>query len=363
MQNSPHYSQTQARALLGSLPACRLHKGVEQGPHFVGRDAHARILDLKVKRAPTLRPPNAQDNAPLLREFDAVAQQVDQDLAQLALIQAHVLGDVLRPLHEQGQSLVRGSQAKHLFQAGEHVMQVKALLVQLGAPGLDLGQFQDVVDQAQQVLAAPANDRQVLLLLGDLKIKNLNMGFAAYWEDAGYVGLLPLLLAIGAVSALRRKGADTKEWRASTVFWMVAVVLSLVLALGRYTPVFPFLFRYVPTFDLFQAPARWLAVTTVALAALAAMGAHRWPAGRLRQRRGALGIVFGIALLIAGLAAPRLASHKFLETFGSATLRLGVMLFVYGILVLVWREKAWWRVVVGAFVAFDLLLVGMTTAV
>jgi hypothetical protein len=186
------------------------------------------------------------------------------------------------------------------------------------------------------------------------------MGFATYWEDAGYVGLLPLLLAIGAVSALGRKGTDTKAHRAATVFWLLAAVLSLVLALGRHTPVFPFLFRYVPTFDLFQAPARWLAVTTVALAALAAIGAHRWPAGRLRQRRGALGVVFGIALLIAGFAAPRLASHKFLETFGAATLRLGLMLVVYGILVLVWREKAWWRVVVGAFIALDLLLVGWT---
>ncbi|RLC62076.1 MAG: hypothetical protein DRI80_07285, partial [Chloroflexota bacterium] len=53
-------------------------------------------------------------------------------------------------------------------------------------------------------------------------------------------------------------------------------VIALVLALGKNTPVFPFLFRHVPGFNLFQAPARWLAVTDVALAALAALGAQWW---------------------------------------------------------------------------------------
>jgi hypothetical protein len=182
-------------------------------------------------------------------------------------------------------------------------------------------------------------------------------GYASYWEDAGYVGLLPLLLAVGAILALRRKGSAAPR-RAETVFWLSVAVLSLVLAFGDNTPVFPFLFLHAPTFDLFQAPARWLALTTMALAALAAMGAHRWPAGRFRQQRGALGIVFGVSLLIAGLLAPRVASHQLLDAFGAATLRLGVSLAVVGLLMLLWREKAWWRVAVGVFVVLDLLLFG-----
>jgi hypothetical protein len=88
------------------------------------------------------------------------------------------------------------------------------------------------------------------------------------------------------------------------------------------------------------------------------MGAHRWPAGRFRQQRGALGIVFGVSLLIAGLLAPRVASHQLLDAFGAATLRLGVSLAVVGLLMLLWREKAWWRVAVGVFVVLDLLLFG-----
>jgi hypothetical protein len=191
-------------------------------------------------------------------------------------------------------------------------------------------------------------------------------GYATYWEDAGYVGLLPLLLAVGAVLALRRRDREGMPRRGATVFWLSAAVLALVLALGDNTPVFPFLFRYVPTFSLFQAPARWLAVTTVSLASLAAIGAHTWPAGRFRQRRGALGIVFGVAQLIAGLAAPHVASHQLLEAFGAATLRLGLGLIAVGVLILAWREKAvrqargraWWRMAVAVFVTLDLLLFG-----
>jgi hypothetical protein len=188
-------------------------------------------------------------------------------------------------------------------------------------------------------------------------------GYGTYWEDAGYVGVLPLLLAVGAV-ARRSKGTEgvgRQKW-----FWVICAVVALVLALGKNTPVFPFLFRYVPTFDLFQAPARWLAITTIALAALASLAAQRWPAGRFRPRRGALGIVFGGALIIAGLAAPYLAPDERVSTFSVATLRLGVLLAVMGGLILSWHEKAvrqahgraWWRVAVVAFVVLDLLLFG-----
>jgi hypothetical protein len=188
-------------------------------------------------------------------------------------------------------------------------------------------------------------------------------GYNTYWEDTAYVGLLPLLLAAGVTFRVvfRRTRGPEKQVFAEAVmarFWVVCAIVALVLALGQNTPIFPFLFRYVPSFDLFQAPARWLAVTTVALAALAGLAAQRWPAGRFRQRRGALGIVFGGAFLIAGLAAPLLIPDERLVTFGAATLRLGVTLVGVGLLVLLWQEKPRWRVAVVGFVFLDLLLFG-----
>jgi len=195
-------------------------------------------------------------------------------------------------------------------------------------------------------------------------------GYATYWEDAGYVGVLPLLLAVGAVLGRKRreKGSRLQPRRSpsQTWFWTLSAALGLILALGKNTPVFPFLFRHVPGFDLFQAPARWLAVTTIALAALAALGAQGWPKGRSARRRGALWVALGAALITGGLATPHLVPGV-RRTFGSATARLGVALAVSGLLVLLRREaiirfgecgEAGWQAAAAAFVGLDLLLLG-----
>jgi hypothetical protein len=180
-------------------------------------------------------------------------------------------------------------------------------------------------------------------------------GYPNYWEGAGYMGVLPLLLAVEAVLGWKRAGQRARS--SGIWFWVFVTAIALVLALGQYTPVFPFLFRHVPTFSLFQAPARWLALTTVALAALSALGARQWPCGRRGQRRGRLAAVVGMALLLGGLAAPRLA-RGVSATFGPATARLGLFLAVAGVLALLRRDRPWWRAAVVGFVAFDLLLFG-----
>jgi hypothetical protein len=209
-------------------------------------------------------------------------------------------------------------------------------------------------------------------------------GYATYWEDAAHVGLLPLLLAIGAViQAVGAEAAGSRKWEAGsrecetgrtgsvsylassasrstrslTGFWAVSAAMALVLALGRNTPVFPFLFRHVPGFDLFRAPARWLAVTTIALAALAGIGAQRWPSGHRGHRVGALAATVGGALLIGGLAAPRMISD-IPSTFGPATVRLGSTMILAGALALLRRDTGWWQATVATFVAVDLLTVG-----
>ena len=208
-------------------------------------------------------------------------------------------------------------------------------------------------------------------------------GYATYWEDAAYVGVLPLLLAVDAALSRSRKHGREKAKVGLARFWATCAVIALVLALGKNTPVFPFLFHHIPSFRLFQAPARWLAVTTIALAALAALGTQWWSVDHPGQRRGIAGLVAGLALLIGGLAAPRLVPG-IKPTFGPATARLGGTLAVAGTLVVLrsnstvqhsasranlpvrpqaenrtkLRAPTWWQAAVGAFVALDLLLSG-----
>jgi hypothetical protein len=112
-------------------------------------------------------------------------------------------------------------------------------------------------------------------------------GYASYWEDAIYVGLLPVLLAFGAIlgGIFRSKKSRLRDpfWQRPVVISMALVILaSILLALGQNTPLFPWLYDNVPTFSMFQAPARFLIWSVFALALLAGLGAQRWcrPSGR-----------------------------------------------------------------------------------
>jgi len=182
-------------------------------------------------------------------------------------------------------------------------------------------------------------------------------GYANYWEDALYIGLLPLLLALGAVGRLRHGG----RWRDMVSFWLLVAGGSLLLALGGNTPIFPWLFDHAPTFNWFQAPARWLALTTVALAALAGIGAQEWRWRRADRRRGGLGVSLGLAVVLGGLAAPRLMPGV-RSTFGPATVRLGLALTMTGGLALLRRrgggDHPWWRMAAVGFLLLDLLTFG-----
>ena len=190
-------------------------------------------------------------------------------------------------------------------------------------------------------------------------------GYATYWEDAAYVGLLPLLLAIGAaVRVVRGRPPETvteipalEGSRSLAAFWAASATVGILLALGKNTPIFPFLSRHIPAFPLFHAPARWLALTTVALSALAAIGAQRSTQGRGGGSQGALAAVVGGALLIGGLVAPRVVPH-IPPTFGPATARLGALLVLVGALALLRRRALWWQAAVVFLIAVDVLTIG-----
>ena len=84
-----------------------------------------------------------------------------------------------------------------------------------------------------------------------------------------YVAFLPLTaLALAVVGAW--------GWRRDRAVrpWVALVVITFILALGRFTPIYYLLGR-LPGFDLFRAPARWLAVAALGLALLAGYGWQR----------------------------------------------------------------------------------------
>lgn len=93
-------------------------------------------------------------------------------------------------------------------------------------------------------------------------------GPSGYWGpwprvEVGYVGILALLLA-GLALLLRRDNV--------TRFLALLAVLALFLALGNFTILHGWLYRFVPGFNMIRAPARFIYLLDFALAALAALG-------------------------------------------------------------------------------------------
>jgi hypothetical protein len=157
-------------------------------------------------------------------------------------------------------------------------------------------------------------------------------GYANFWEDAIYVGLLPLILAVTAVAGrVRRRGIPGFPYG----YLLALAGIAAVLGMGSWTPVFPFLFKYIPTFNLFQAPARILIAVAFALCLLAAAGAEAWARAQEAATRGPanLGVV-AAAMTIAGIGA---VSLKFIRpTYSTSILVAGAI----GILIAcVWRLK------------------------
>lgn len=210
-------------------------------------------------------------------------------------------------------------------------------------------------------------------------------GYGHYFEDNGYVGLLPLILAGLAVAGwLRNKRTGRGSGQASTgsgcprnptdgavPFLLVMAAVALVLALGENTPLYPLVFRYVPGFGAFQAPTRFLYLYTFAVATLAGIGADSFHLSYPTQYASRLALAGGTALaILAWIAYRQLPALQ--PTFTRSTaLSSGLLALSAGTLLLRGRDagadprvarsplpRRWWPAVVIGLVAGDLLFFG-----
>lgn len=146
-----------------------------------------------------------------------------------------------------------------------------------------------------------------------------------------FAGSLPALLAWWGVVGGRafRPGA-----RAFTV---VAIAAALY-AVGRYTPVFPFLYRHVPGVDLFRRPVGGTFIFGLALAYLTGWLATTWVREGLRPlSRPAL--LLGAAVL-TGLLVWAIAFSARTGHAGDAARQIALALPIYGGLILLARWPA-----------------------
>ncbi len=196
-------------------------------------------------------------------------------------------------------------------------------------------------------------------------------GFGAYWEDAIYIGLFPFLLALRSIGLIfvSKSASDKDSDRRKMVrfLWVVALV-AVTLSLGRNTPIFPWLYRNVPTFDMFQAPTRWMFLAVFSLAMLAGFEAHSWqcPIGNQRKRfkmLSAAGVAISMGTLLGRFFLPQIE-----KTFIQSFMLLGVWLFSGSLVALLTpaeavfnRKQTMWNMIAVSVIILDLWIANIST--
>ncbi|MDX2288177.1 MAG: YfhO family protein [Hyphomicrobiaceae bacterium] len=121
-----------------------------------------------------------------------------------------------------------------------------------------------------------------------------------------FVGAVPVavLLVLGICrGGLLRQGART---------WTAILVLALLFSLGRYTPLFPFVFEHVPGFSYFRRPVDGLFIVGLAIAVLAGhlTNTHvRHDPSTFNRGAAAIVAMAAIGLLVSGISLAQLTGH------------------------------------------------------
>jgi hypothetical protein len=181
--------------------------------------------------------------------------------------------DPARPALGRGQGLAT---AARLFAAG--VLATGLAGAQL-VPSIELAweshrRFGFDLKQAMAFPASPWSSLQFLLPFanGDPGRDDFRLS-GLFWEQHGYLGLVPFVLALTTLADLRRDRTVRLLWGIAGVSWL--------LVLGPHTPLFPLAFRLLPGLRYFRFPTRFLLLVELSLALLAAIGL-----GRLVRRVG-----------------------------------------------------------------------------
>lgn len=139
----------------------------------------------------------------------------------------------------------------------------------------------------REVVSFSLRPRALLLTLLPTYGENLadRFGTPAFAEFVAYVGVGALVLAALALAQVRRAVARGSPQMPFVGIGLLLALAGFLLALGAYSPLTFLFYQLVPGFDLFRAPARWMALYTFGIGLLAGIGIHGLQVGTLAVSR------------------------------------------------------------------------------
>lgn len=131
-------------------------------------------------------------------------------------------------------------------------------------------------------------------------------GRMIFTQTTDYIGILPLVLA--AVALLYRRNWYTK-------FFLFLSIFTMIVALGKYTPIYRFIYDYIPGFSTFRVPKMILFLFAFGVSVIAGFGAQ-WLFfdENERKTKRIKHVVYGLAVIL--LITAGLTIYAYLDMEG-----------------------------------------------
>lgn len=117
-------------------------------------------------------------------------------------------------------------------------------------------------------------------------------GYGGLTELGGYIGLLPLILALIACLSYSKKSLVR--------FWCIVAIFSLLLTLGDATPLARLMF-HIPAYNKFRVPARHFLEMSMAVSVLAGLGAASIQEQIISRKQLVSVVISSVGVFLAGL--------------------------------------------------------------
>jgi hypothetical protein len=174
-------------------------------------------------------------------------------------------------------------------------------------------------------------------------------------------------MAVRAVAGRLHWRGDGQRQPEFILFWTAIALISFAFALGKNTPLYPWLYQNVPTFDMFQGPTRFSLWAELALPLLAGFGVQAWQRpvgwGLYWTRLGTAGafavaVGAGLAWAALGISATFLRAAVLAGLCGVGIGALSLLAPTSRAMQTPARDSTRWSWAVLLFVAADLLVAG-----